>query len=131
TRRSSTSNSDRQCLQAVLTDTRRSHRFRPMGREMQSTNTTAAVERPFFLVGAKRSGTTMLRLMLDHHPRVCWFGEFEFVTEPLLETDGWPDMAEVRAWLPTSRLFRAGEVQVDAALDYPALAHSFLRQKLE
>jgi len=28
---------------------------------------------PIFLVGSERSGTTLLRLMLDHQPRIAWF----------------------------------------------------------
>ena len=36
---------------------------------------------PFFIVGAPRSGTTMLRLMLNAHPEVCVPGESHFVLE--------------------------------------------------
>ena len=32
---------------------------------------------PFFLVGAVRSGTTLLRLLLGNHPRICRCEEFE------------------------------------------------------
>jgi sulfotransferase family protein len=36
-------------------------------------------ERPFFVVGCPRSGTTMLRLMLDAHPRIAIPPESHFV----------------------------------------------------
>ena len=32
-------------------------------------------EQPFFVVGCSRSGTTMLMLMLDEHPRLAIPGE--------------------------------------------------------
>lgn len=37
-------------------------------------------ERPFFVVGVGRSGTTLLRLMLHHHPRLALPYESHFVT---------------------------------------------------
>ena len=40
---------------------------------------SAGVEAPFFLVGSERSGTTLLRLMLDHHPEIAFEKEFDFV----------------------------------------------------
>ena len=36
------------------------------------------IEEPIFLVGAERSGTTLMRLMLDSHPDVAFGEEFEF-----------------------------------------------------
>ena len=38
---------------------------------------------PLVIVGSLRSGTTLLRLMLDSHPRVHIFGEFEIATRYL------------------------------------------------
>ena len=38
----------------------------------------AVISRPIFLVGAERSGTTLLRLMLDHHPNIAFHSEFAF-----------------------------------------------------
>jgi hypothetical protein len=49
---------------------------------------------PFFVLGAQRSGTTMLRLMLNSHPRLCVPHESKFMTTffPLL--DGYGDLSE-------------------------------------
>jgi len=83
---------------------------------------------PFFLVGAERSGTTLLRLMLSHHPRIDCAPEFEFVVDQLPAEGGWPDLAGYREWLTLDRVFQAHELEVDASLDYPALVQSFLDQ---
>jgi len=34
---------------------------------------------PQFLVGSERSGTTLLRRMLDHHPQIAFEKEVDFV----------------------------------------------------
>ena len=34
---------------------------------------------PLFLVGTTRSGTTLLSLMLGHHPQIAFVGEYEWV----------------------------------------------------
>ena len=39
------------------------------------------VPAPMFLVGSERSGTTLLRLMLDHHPEIAFEKEFDFVVQ--------------------------------------------------
>ena len=86
------------------------------------------IEDPVFLVGAERSGTTALRLMLDHHPRVAWQYEFELSVEFLPKEGGWPPMTAYREWLANNRVFRASGLTLDASLDYPALMNDFLRQ---
>ena len=86
------------------------------------------VEEPFFLVGSERSGTTLLRLMLAHHPRIECAPEFEFLVEPLSDGERWPDLDKYREWLSTNRIFLPHGLAIDAALDYPALARSFLAQ---
>ncbi|MDQ3492947.1 MAG: sulfotransferase [Chloroflexota bacterium] len=57
------------------------------------------LERPIFVVGCPRSGTTLLRLMLDSHPRISCGEETHFLRDlestvgahwPLLETYGFP-----------------------------------------
>lgn len=84
---------------------------------------------PMFLVGAERSGTTLLRLMLDHHPEIAFFSEFEFAVERMDESGRPPDLAAYHAWLRSDRLFLDSGFRIDPALPYPDLVRSFLEQK--
>ncbi len=83
---------------------------------------------PFFLVGSERSGTTLLRLMLAHHPRIECAPEFEFLVERMPDGEGWPELEPYRDWLATNRIFVPHALEIDRSLDYPALARSFLGQ---
>lgn len=87
------------------------------------------VRTPIFLVGCVRSGTTLLRLMLDHHPKVAFQEEFEYVIETLPQNGGWPDLEAYHEWLSTHRIFLWSGFQVDRRLDYVSLCNSFLEQK--
>lgn len=87
-----------------------------------------AIKEPFFLVGAERSGTTLLRLMLDSHPQLAWCSEFEFAVQRLPEEGGWPAMEDYHAWLPMIRVFRHTGFTVNPSLSYPELMNSFLHQ---
>ncbi|HBS25539.1 MAG TPA: sulfotransferase [Gammaproteobacteria bacterium] len=82
---------------------------------------------PIFLVGAERSGTTLLRLMLDHHPELAFHFEFEFSVDQM--RDGkFPAVQDYIEYLETDRIFHASELSIDASLDYPQLIQSFLQQ---
>ena len=85
-------------------------------------------EEPFFLVGSERSGTTLLRLMLAHHPAIDCASEFEFLVEELDDQESWPDADVYRDWLATNRVFLAHQLEVDRSLDYRGLAKSFVLQ---
>lgn len=91
-----------------------------------------SIEEPVFLVGATRSGTTLLTLMLDHHPAIAFPGEFEWVFEfPGLEGKDslrGPELDEYRDWLSLKRHFRFHGLEADPMLPFPALVRSFLRQ---
>lgn len=89
-----------------------------------------ALARPTFLVGAERSGTTLLRLMLDHHPRICFNPEFEYAVSQMGDDDSFPDLATYHHFLATDFIFPGAQFAVDPALSYPELVRSFLRQKL-
>ena len=91
---------------------------------MTSTSETA------FLVGSVRSGTTLLRLLLDRHPEIYWFGEFEYPVR-FLEDEGWPDLETYWRELEVDRPFVRDRVDVDRSLNYVALARSFLDQHRE
>ncbi|WP_299681682.1 sulfotransferase [uncultured Roseobacter sp.] len=60
--------------------------------------------RAFIVFGALRSGTTLLRLMLDGHPRITCPGEMDFLIDHLDATGGYD-----RAALQADRIFRAHE----------------------
>lgn len=86
------------------------------------------IEQPFFLVGAERSGTTLLRLMLDHHPQLAWCNEFEYSVDLISDT-GWPKLDVYYSWLETHRIFQSTQFEIDRSLNYPQLVNSFLIQK--
>jgi sulfotransferase family protein len=83
---------------------------------------------PLFLVGAERSGTTLLRLMLDHHPRIAFQFEFELAVDHLSDGSDWPDVAEYLRKMRLDRIFVQSGYEADPSLAYPALVRSFLEQ---
>jgi len=87
-------------------------------------------EAPIFLVGAERSGTTLLRLMLDFHPTIAFHNEFEYVVSRISPQGQLPDMASYRTWLRHNWIFQDAHFSLDEGLDYRDLVHSFLMQKL-
>lgn len=87
------------------------------------------ITKPIFLVGAERSGTTVLRLMLDHHFQLAWCNEFEYVVDRIPSDKGWPQLDEYYEWLETHRIFQATGFDIDRSLNYPQLVNSFLCQK--
>src|ERR687887_297180 len=63
----------------------------------------SAPQGPIFIVGCHRSGTTLLRLVLDSHPDVSCGPETRFLTELLAITGDkqWPHLQQYglpRAW---------------------------------
>lgn len=60
--------------------------------------------RAFILFGALRSGTSLLRLMLNAHPKITCPSEMDFLVDHL-NADGHYDLAELRA----DRIYRAHE----------------------
>lgn len=89
------------------------------------------ITKPIFLVGAERSGTTVLRLMLDHHPQLAWCYEFEYAVDQISDEEGWPSLEQYYEWLETYRIFQATGFAIDRHLSYPQLVNSFLDQKRE
>jgi len=87
------------------------------------------VANPVFLVAAERSGTTLLRLMLDGHPQISWPCEFDFAVDWPERTAGeWPDVAEFRKALADNRQAQQARIALDPALDFPDLVLSFYSQ---
>ena len=73
---------------------------------------------PVFLFGALRSGTTLLRLMINSHESLGNPGEVDFLFDCLV-----PDTTHPTGWrydrtqLEASRIFRAHELDIDRGLD--------------
>jgi len=88
------------------------------------------LEKPFFVVGPLRSGTTLLRLLLDHNPDLNCFGEFETAVSQAVGKD-WPDMERFHTFLEIDRQSLAHNFTVDRSLAYEPLIYSFLAQKYQ
>lgn len=89
------------------------------------------INEPVFLIGAERSGTTLLRLMLDHHPEIAFNLESEYLVSQIAEDGVFPDIGHYADWLRCNRVFRHSRFDIDERLDYAGLVNDFLRQKLE
>jgi|GEM_PF-5624238 len=50
------------------------------------------ISEPIFLVGSERSGTTVLRLMLAHHPQIAWCQEFEYAVDRVSDDGNFPNL---------------------------------------
>lgn len=85
---------------------------------------------PVFIVGPLRSGSTLLRLLLDHHSNIHIFGEFEGAVSQA-DGDRWPEMGRYREFVRSDRQTRALDLNVDPQLDYEALVRDFMRQLKE
>ncbi len=83
---------------------------------------------PFFLVGAVRSGTTLLRLLLGHHPQICRCDEFEYVASAIAGRQSWPAVDAYVAELARRRDYRATGYRPDTSLAFPDLARDLLAQ---
>ncbi|MBN8429472.1 sulfotransferase [Microbulbifer salipaludis] len=86
-----------------------------------------ALESPVFVIGPLRSGSTLLRLLLDHHPNMHMFGEFEGAVSQA-RGDRWPDLEDYWRFVKIDRQTSAMNLAIDPELDYPALVKDFLRQ---
>jgi hypothetical protein len=93
------------------------------------TDMLRRVNEPIFLVGAERSGTTVLRLMLDQHPQLAWCVEFEYAVDRMTDQGETPPLEEYYDWLQTHRIFRLCDFKIDPRLEYPQLIESFLLQE--
>jgi hypothetical protein len=81
---------------------------------------------PVFLVGSERSGTTLLRLMLDHNPDIAFDKEFDFAVTMVTDTGRLPPVRKYVSWVVT---VRGMSFAVDPSLSYLELVNDFLRQK--
>ena len=86
------------------------------------------VAEPVFLVGAERSGTTLLRLMLDHHPDIAFHPEFEFSLDLLGPNGEIPPHSERVRLLEMDRIFRLAQLNLHEGMDWPEQILDFLEQ---
>ena len=91
-------------------------------------NDSNLISEPIFLVGADRSGTTVTRLMLAHHPQLALCSELSYTVELVSETREKPTLEEYYEYLETHRIFQASGFKIDKSLNYEELVNSFLYQ---
>jgi hypothetical protein len=87
------------------------------------------LESPLILVGSTRSGTTLLRLMLDSHPQIAFLSEFDYAFYRLGDPTHWPDPASFRDDLVNHPFFIADGYTVDPALGTREQIDHVVRQK--
>ncbi|MEZ4218178.1 MAG: sulfotransferase [Myxococcota bacterium] len=92
-------------------------------------NDAPLLESPVFMVGSARSGTSLLRLMIGHHPRIAANPEFGMAVDALGPNGEFPALEDYYAWLARDRIANLYGFEVDRRLDYPHLVDSFLRQR--
>ena len=81
---------------------------------------------PTFLISAERSGSSLLRLMLDHHPEIAFATEFGWAVAKIGDDGSLPDVVAFAEWLRRQRGF---DYDIDVRLDYRALVADILLQK--
>jgi hypothetical protein len=101
-----------------------------MNREPSNDNDNA--EAPFFIVGALRSGTTLMRLMIGHHPNICRCEEMEYVAPTIVKHQGIPDdVSEYKEFLSTDKNFRLSNYVVPEHTTFIDIVQDFFRQLRE
>ena len=83
---------------------------------------------PVFLVAPVRSGSTVLRLMLDSHPDITNPGECDFLFDRIADDGSLPEVGSYLEWFRLDRSYDAYKLDVDPAMDYKSLINSFVRQ---
>lgn len=82
---------------------------------------------PVFIVGPLRSGTTLLRLLLDHHGSISIFHELEGAVSQAVG-DEWPALPAYYEFIENDRQMQDLAFAVDRSLSYEELVKSFLSQ---
>lgn len=83
---------------------------------------------PFVLVGCRRSGTTLLSLLLSHHPEIFFAGEMHFVFDYFNKNNFFPSYDEYSNKVCNDRRFKLWDLELKK-LDFPELVNDFLIQR--
>lgn len=83
---------------------------------------------PVFLVGAERSGSTLLRLMLDFHPQIRFLPEHELLVDFMPEDPDTAPAYDVQSALEKDNIFRHYGYSLTPTASYRELAHKLLQQ---
>lgn len=88
-------------------------------------------ESPFFLVGAHRSGTTLTGLMLDSHPDLSWFHDFDWAAKYIPLDGTWPTLEEYKVCLKDDFAYNFWNLDFDYGnpQTYPDVLDGFLKQR--
>lgn len=81
-----------------------------------------------FICGALRSGTTLLRIMVNHHPLLSNPGEMDFLFEPPPEKNGAPDLARYLHEVSFNRVFKAAGFKPKPELGHAGMIHDMVAQ---
>lgn len=86
---------------------------------------------PTFFIGAERSGTTLLRLMVDSHPDITCIENFDYVINAVRPDGSFPTLEEFAQQLQTENVYSTSGFTLDTTLDdLPAVANDFVAQRL-
>jgi hypothetical protein len=90
----------------------------------------AEVQHPdvVFICGALRSGTTLLRIMVNHHPLLSNPGEMDFLFEPPHEKNGAPDIDRYLREISFGRVFRKMGFKPRPELGYAGMIRDMVGQ---
>ncbi len=86
---------------------------------------------PTFLIGAERSGTTLLRLMVDSHPEITCIENLDYVINAVETDRSFPSLADYAVRLETETVYSTSGFSLDMSLpDLAAVANDFVAQRI-
>jgi len=83
---------------------------------------------PVFLVGAERSGSTLLRSMLAHHSQIAFGGEFDFLVDAISADGRFMKRANFLKAIELDRSFARHRLTIPLEGNFPAIANNLLDQ---